>query len=106
MPKWEYTVAERRRSVIAEQPESKKTQFAVTEWNWDVPGLLAAMEEGEWELVTVVSRASHVESDRVAGVTTEEDWILRRPAELGTALTQATPGPAIIVSARKTIETR
>jgi hypothetical protein len=73
MPKWEYRVLLRARTIT-------RTEVGEEIGQWDknlIPELPALGEDG-WELVTVISRSSDPHGGR-GGVTTEEQWIFKRP---------------------------
>ena len=73
MQKWEYRVLLRQRTIT-------RTEHGDVVGQWDkniIPELPGLGEEG-WELVTVISRSSDPIAGR-GGVTTEEQWVLKRP---------------------------
>lgn len=73
MQKWEYRILLRQRTIT-------RTESGDVIGQWDkniIPELPGLGEEG-WELVTVISRSSDSAGGR-GGVTTEEQWVLKRP---------------------------
>jgi hypothetical protein len=73
MTKWEYRILMRTRSIT-------RTEAGDQVGQWDkniIPELPGLGDEG-WELVTVISRSSDAHGGR-GGVTTEEQWVLKRP---------------------------
>jgi hypothetical protein len=79
MQKWEYRILLRQRSIT----RSEDTDL-IGQWDKNIIPELPALGEEGWELVTVVSRSSDSALGR-GGVTTEEQWILKRPKIEGTA---------------------
>ena len=70
MSKWEYECVVRRH---VESPEKQSGQ-----WDWDKQVNLVELGDQGWELVTVVTRSTRT-GENWAGVTTEENWMFKRP---------------------------
>jgi hypothetical protein len=76
MQKWEYKAVTRVRNFIG-SPRARQM------WEWSPDSLemsqrLAEMGEEGWELVAVVTE-SGTGGHQVAGITTEEVWVFKRP---------------------------
>lgn len=69
MVKWEYRVFHRTRPVGNSGPGG---------WDENVVSQLPQLGDEGWELVSIVTRSSSVGS-LVAGVTTDEIWVFKRP---------------------------
>ena len=67
--KWEYRVFHRTRPVGNSGPGS---------WDENVVSQLPQLGDDGWELVSIVTRSSSAGS-LVAGVTTDEIWVFKRP---------------------------
>ena len=70
MQKWEYKLITRSR-----EPYSQNRPIT---WNLDISQLLPKLGMEGWELVSVVPRSIDTGAN-FAGVTTEEDWVFKRP---------------------------
>jgi hypothetical protein len=70
---WEYKVIHRARNV--------QGGGAAGQWDSGVVGQLPELGEEGWELVSVVPRSS-VGGSTVAGTTSDEMWIFKRPKTL------------------------
>ena len=89
MQAWEYKVLHRVRKV---------TNSKVGGWDEPIVAELPALGDEGWELVTVITRASEPGS-LLAGVTTDEMWVFKRPKSILTPETtvivaQAEPEPS------------
>jgi hypothetical protein len=75
MLKWEYKIVHRVRGVQEEKTGA-----------WDVPisEQLRTLGQEGWELVAVTPRSTDARPGH-GGVTTEEQWIFKRPLPLGDA---------------------
>lgn len=73
MQKWEYRILLRARTVTRTEDGD-----VVGPWDKNIIPELPGLGEDGWELVTVVSRSSDSAHGR-GGVTTEEQWVLKRP---------------------------
>ncbi|HUG15720.1 MAG TPA: hypothetical protein VMM78_11965 [Thermomicrobiales bacterium] len=73
MQTWEYRILLRQRAITRAEGGD-----VVGQWDKNIIPELPALGEDGWELVTVVSRSSDSSGGR-GGVTTEEQWILKRP---------------------------
>jgi hypothetical protein len=73
MPKWEYRVLIRTRKIARTESGDQ-----IGQWDKNLIPELPGLGEDGWELVTVISRSSDSAGGR-GGVTTEEQWIFKRP---------------------------
>lgn len=88
MQPWEYKVVHRSRTVQS---------GAAGQWDSGVVGQLPELGDEGWELVTVVPRSS-VGGNAIAGVTSDELWVFKRPktmlqADSTVIVAQATATP-------------
>jgi hypothetical protein len=82
MTKWEYKVLMRARAVAEANTGGWRSGT-----DWDPPDFLDQLpklgQEG-WELVTVTPRSGLAHSTQgVAGLTTQEIWVFKRPIDSG-----------------------
>ena len=85
MQAWEYKVLHRARNV--------QGGGAAGQWDSGVVGQLPELGDEGWELVTVVPRSS-VGGSTVAGTTSDELWVFKRPKTILTAETTVTVAQA------------
>jgi hypothetical protein len=71
MRKWEYATIQRRRDYGGLGQEAG-------DWDLQIEEQLTRLGDDGWELISVVPGSS-VSGDALAGLTTEELWIFKRP---------------------------
>jgi hypothetical protein len=83
MVRWEYKVLPRARAIQA--PEAGRQWYGATDWDpADFIDQLPKLGQDGWELVAITSRSNLAHATApVAGWTSQEVWVFKRPIDGG-----------------------
>jgi len=84
--KWEYKIVARNRG-FSEDKNTKNAYWMVArDWDVDMEKMLPTLGDEGWELVAITSRSGYlgghswgVDSSDIAGFTSSEIWVFKRP---------------------------
>lgn len=73
LQRWEYLILERTRKI-----SEGVINYGAAPWDFDIPSRLNQLGNEGWELIAVTTRSS-APGSAIAGATTDEVWIFKRP---------------------------